>query len=103
MGVNLNFNNGNSTFLRLRATSFRTALKKLSFSNLTLKKFYKKNNFSFNQPKLFLKHQILSGELRSINFFDKFLLNYFPLQTGAVLLQGAKTRLKGYPCFFILF
>jgi hypothetical protein len=62
--------------------SGRVPLIKNRFVNLLKlpkKNYYKKNNFNFFQPRIYLKHQILSSEYRTVNFFDKFLLSDFLL------------------------
>jgi len=103
-GIKLDYEGRKDFLFALPRPFFRSVLRNLSFSNLTLKKFYKKNNFNFYQPKLFLKHQILSGEFRSINFFDQFLLNYFPAANRSNTSPRTKNRAsKRFPLFFYSF
>lgn len=59
--------------------SSKKFIKKLSLNSLSndhTNESFNKYNFNFFQPKLYLKHQLLSSEFRSVNFFDQYIYDF---------------------------
>jgi len=62
-------------------------------------------SFNFYNSRLFLKHQILSAEYRTVNFFDKFIFSFFldkDTYQGSLIDFNKKRRLstKQLPLYF---